>query len=238
MSKITTVIFDVYETLAHNDTGLWIDTFGRICHVQGLKIEPQYLFEQWKRREIVFRKERLNLEVPESSPPFKTYEEAWRDCFRSVFAELGLKGDPAAAAKYAIHDMGLREPYQDALDALPEVQARRKTGILSNADDAYLLPLLSNLGWKFEAVLSSEGARAYKPLPSPFFQVLGMLGARPEEAVYVGDVQYDDVLGSKGVGMRVAWVNRNGAAREANLPDPDYELRSLAELPGILRGVD
>ena len=238
MSNITTIIFDVYETLAHNETGLWIGTFGRICRDQGLNIEAQDLFDQWKQREMVFRRDRLNLEEPESSPPFKTYEEAWRDCFLTVFAELGLDGDAVAAAKYAIHDMGLREPYQDALEALPEIQARWRTGILSNADDAYLFPLLSRLDWTFEVVLSSEGARAYKPLPAPFVQVLGALGVTPEEAVYVGDAPYDDVVGAKGVSMRVAWVNRNGAARDANLPKPDYELRSLVELLDILGGMD
>ena len=41
--------------------------------------------------------------------------------------------------------------------------------MLSNADDDYLFPLIESVGWEFQAVLSSEMARAYKPLPSPFF---------------------------------------------------------------------
>ncbi len=234
MSRITTVIFDVYETLAHNNTQLWLDTFLRIRRVQRLDIDPQLLYQEWKALEMVFRRQRQNLEEPEKSPPFKSYEEAWRDCFTEVFSRLGLKGDAAAASKDTIRDMGQREPYQDALEALPVVQARWRTGVLSNADDGYLFPLLNRIGWEFEAVLSSEGARAYKPLPSPFRQIMGVLGVGPEEAIYVGDTLYDDVLGARGVGMRAAWINRHGAPPDPQLPKPDYEIRSLKELPGII----
>ena len=237
MSKITTVIFDIYETLALNNTELWIDTFQRICHLQGLEIDPQLLYLEWKVLEMVFRKERLNLEEPEKSPPFKSYEEAWRDCFSQVFCRLSLKGDAVVAGKETIHDMGLREPYQDALEALPVIQTRWRTGVLSNADDGYLFPLLSRIGWKFEAVLSSEEARAYKPLPSPFRQIMSKLGVGPEESIYVGDTLYDDILGAKGVGMRVAWVNRHGASPDSQFPKPDYEVQSLKELPDILQAL-
>ena len=235
MSRITTVIFDVYDTLAHNNNALWIDTFGRICHAQRLQVEPELLYRDWKAIEMVFRKERLNLEEPENSPPFKSYEEAWRDCFCEVFFRLGLEGNARAAAKEAVSGMGRREPYQDATEALAAVQLHWRTGILSNADDGYLFPLLDRIGWRFEAVLSSEGARAYKPLPSPFRLILGTLGVGAEEAIYVGDTLYDDILGAKGVGMRAVWINRHGGSADPQLPDPDYEIRSLNELPGLLR---
>lgn len=235
MSRITTVIFDVYETLAHNSAGLWVDIFRRICHAQGLQVEPELLYREWKTHEMVFRKERLDLEEPENSPPFKSYEEAWRDCFCEAFSRLGLEGDAQAATREAVNDMGWREPYQDAAEALMLIQPRWRTGILSNADDGYLFPLLDRLGWRFEAVLSSEGARAYKPLPSPFRLIMGKMGVCAEESVYVGDTQYDDILGAKGVGMRAVWVNRRGESPDPKLPEPDYEIRNLNDLPGLLQ---
>ena len=237
MGKLTAVMFDMYETLAQNDTGMWIDTFREICQAHALNIEPRLLYQEWKSIEMVFRRERLNLEEPDKSPPFKSYEEAWRDCFFEVFRRLGLKGDAAAASKDAILHMGRRDPFQDAIEALPMIQARWKTAVLSNADDGYLFPLIDKIGWKFDAVLSSEGARAYKPLPSPFRQIMGQLGVGPDEAIYVGDTLYDDILGAKGVGMRAAWVNRHQATPDPRFPKPDYEVRSLTELPEILRAL-
>ena len=237
MSKVTTVIFDFYETLALNNTGLWIDTFRDIRRVQGLDIDPEVLFRTWKTPELQFRKDRLNLQDPDKSPPFKSYQEAWQNCFRQAFSILGLRGDATAAAIRTIRDMGLREPYQDAVEALPLIQARWRTGILSNADDGYLLPLIDRLGWKFDAVLSSEGARAYKPLPGPFRQIMGELGVEPGEAIYVGDTLYDDIVGAQGVGMKAAWINRHESPPDPQFPRPDYEIRSLHELPGVLEQV-
>ena len=234
MSRITTVIFDMYETLAHNSQELWLRTFGEICRVQDIKTAAQVLYREWKALEMGFRRERLNFEEPEKSPPFMSYEEAWRDCFRRVFRQMGIDGDAASAAKDTIRDMGLREAYPDALEALPRMQARWKTGVLSNADEDYLTPLLDRIGWKFDAVLSSERARAYKPLPDPFRQIMAELDVDADESIYVGDTPYDDILGAKNVGMRVAWMNRDGAPSDPKFPQPDYEVSSLSELLTVL----
>lgn len=235
MARITTVVFDVYETLAENTTGLWIETFRDICRTQGLDTDHEELFMEWKALEMAFRKERLNLEAPENNPPFRTYEQAWRDCFIGAFARLRLDGDAEAAAKKAIKDLGCRQPYQDVVETLPVIQATWRTGVLSNADNDFLFPLMESLGWKFEAVLSSEMARAYKPLPGPFLLITEMLGVDPGEVLYVGDTLYDDVLGAQRVGIKAAWLNRLGTPHDPEYPKPDYELRSLTELPDALR---
>ena len=234
MGIITTVVFDMYETLVENTTELWIRTFGEICETQGLAVDHQALFSEWKTLEMNFREDRLNLDEPEKSPPFMTYEQAWRDCFVGAFAKLGLEGDASAAARKADADLGCRWPYQDVLEALPIMQANWRTGVLSNADDDYLFPLIESLGWEFEAVLSSEMARAYKPLPSPFLRIVEMLKVAPGEVLYVGDNLYDDVLGAQSVGIKAAWINRFGKPHNPMYPKPDYELRSLMELPDVL----
>ena len=237
MSRITTVIFDMYETLAHNSPELWIRTFGEICRVQGMKVDHELLYREWKALEMGFRRERLNFEEPEKSPPFTSYEEAWRDCFQGVFRQLSLDGDAASAAKATIRDMGLREAYPDALEMMPQIQARWKTGVLSNADEDYLLPLLDRVGWRFDGVLSSERARAYKPLPAPFVQIMAELDVSSDETIYVGDTPYDDILGAKNVGMKAAWINRYEASPDPKFPKPDYEVRNLSELLTALEAV-
>ena len=72
------VILDVYNTLFRNDTSCWIDTFRGICSSQGLPIAPDDLYSQWKTIEVRFRQTRTNMENPELSPPFSTYQSAWR----------------------------------------------------------------------------------------------------------------------------------------------------------------
>ena len=235
MPTITAVVFDMYDTLVPNPEEAWIATFGEICESQSLDVTPDKLYREWKALELEWRRHgRLKLDDPYNSPPFKSYEEAWRESFAQVFQKLGLSGEPASAARATIRSMSQYDAFHDVPDALTEIQSRWKTGILSNADDDYLFPLLDRLGFQFPVVHTSEIARAYKPHPLPFHQVLQELKVKPEETVYVGDNPYDDVLGAKSVGMGAVWINRNGRTRPDDLPAPDHQISSLAELPGIL----
>ena len=234
MAKIKAVVFDMYETLVSNPIEGWMQVFEGVCRSQNLPIDPQTLYDEWKALEVQFRQDRLNLEEPEKSPPFKSYEEAWRDCFAGVFAHRGLDGDAGVAAKESIRSMGCRDAYPEVAETIAALQRRWTTAVLSNADDDYLLPQLKRLGLSFPVVLSSEMVGAYKPLPLPFRRVLEELGLEPQEAAYVGDNPFDDVLGAKGVGMNAVWINRNGKTLDEGLPQPDYQVHSLAELPSIL----
>ena len=234
MANITTVIFDMYETLAHNSPALWVETFQRICGSQELAVDHEELYRCWKSYEMNFRHERLNLEEPEKSPPFLSYEQAWASCFQRAFKDLDLQADASAAARTAVEHMGEREIYPDALQALPEIRTRWRTALLSNADDDYLNPTLERITGRFEVVLSSEQAQAYKPHPRPFLQVAEQLGAEPAQCAYVGDSQFDDVLGASRVGMTTIWVSRSGAAPDPNLPAPNYQVSDLTEIPGLL----
>ncbi len=234
MSPVKAVVFDMYETLVSNPEESWIDLFGVICRAQSLPVDPPTLYRRWKALEVNFRRVRLNLEEPEKSPPFKSYETAWRDCFVQVFSDMGLTGDPGAAAKAAIGSMGVREPFEETVSSVDALQRRWVTAVLSNADDDYLLPQLERLGLSFPVVLSSEMVAAYKPHPGPFRRVLKELGMTSNQVVYVGDNPFDDVKGAKGVGMGAVWINRHGKELGQGVPPPDYEIRSLTELEQIL----
>ena len=236
MSRITTLLFDVFETLLVNRRWQWDATFEAVCRNQGLPIDPERLHREWRAHEHAFRETRVNLEDPSASPPFRSYYEAWRDCFRLAFGSLDLPGDADAATRTVVQALTEREPYADALEALPSIKAKWRTGILSNADDVFLYPPLQHHDLRFEVVLSSEEARVYKPHPAAFRRALELLGADASETVYVGDSPHDDILGAKLAGMRVAWLNRDGRPPTDSLPAPDYEIHKLTELMPALGG--
>ncbi|MFQ5860310.1 MAG: HAD family hydrolase, partial [Dehalococcoidia bacterium] len=201
---------------------------------QGLSITPEQLWREWKALEVDFRHTRLDPRDFSLLPPFKSYQQAWQECFQAVFQRDGLKGDAAAAAAVCVREMARRQPYPDAQEALPTMQRHWRTALLSNADDAYLLPLLERSGVAFELVLTSQMVGTYKPDPTAFRETLARLQVEPEEAVYVGDTQWEDVLGPSLAGLRSVWVNRTGAAPDPSLPLPDFQVRSLTELPHLL----
>lgn len=237
MSSLRAVIFDAFETLYVNTPDLWLATFEDICRTQRLWADPGPLLERWCHHEEHFRRRRTRLDVPALSPPFMTYEEAWRIAFQQTYGEMGLDGDPAEAARIAVHHMAQRPPHGDAAQVLPQVREGPWTlAVLSNADNRYLFPVLEE--WRlteFDVVVSSEMARLYKPHPGVFHHILDRIEVAPQEAVYIGDNPYDDVHGAKLVGMGAIWVNRNGHPwSHDDLRSPDHEIRSLTDLPPLL----
>jgi putative hydrolase of the HAD superfamily len=129
--------------------------------------------------------------------------------------------------------MGQRPIHPDALPALEKLQGEYRIGVLSNADDRFLDPVVQRLGVPFEAVLSSEAARCYKPHPQLFRQMLGQMDLDPQETVYVGDRQYEDVQGAGEAGMITVWINRDRDFPDPSLPIPDHCIGSLLEIPAL-----
>ncbi len=231
MNQITTVIFDMYETLVQNPPGHWRATFQEIIKDLGYETHAERLWQEWETAETEFRDSRVKPGVA-----FRSYLEGWRDNFAQAFASLSLAGDAEGASRRTIEDLSRRPPYGETTEALGLVQRGWRIAVLSNADDDFLLPNLKLLGVEFEAVLSSEAARVYKPRPGLFQEILRRLKVNPQEAVYVGDRQLEDVQGAQQVGMRAVWINRSEAAADPQLPQPDYQINSLLQLPRLLAG--
>jgi len=227
------IIFDIFDTLFENSRDAWIETFEAICERQRLPLSGPELWEAWKPCEMAFRTSRVNVEDPSNNPPFKPYEAAWAACFEQVFAEARLSGDPAEAARLSVESMARRKPFPETAEALDDLVGQVRLGVFSNADDDFLLPLLGRHHLPFEVAVSSESARVYKPDTRAFTHILGLMELSSDEAWYVGDTPFDDVLGARKAGMRAIWINRRGADARSD-PAPDATITDLRELSGLL----
>ncbi len=229
MSAITTVIFDMFNTIAQDGHEHWRQSFVKIIAEQGLDTDPETLRQAWDFGSNNFRARRVD-----PNEPFISYLDGWADAFARAFADLDVNGDPMAASQKSIDDLGARPIFPDAPEALSTLARRRRLAVLSNADDAYLHPVVARIPASFAAIVSSEGGRCYKPEARLFQTVLSELQADPSECVYVGDKQFEDVQGARGVGMSVVWINRRAEPLNPDLPSPDAEIRDLLELPAVL----
>lgn len=229
MGRITTVIFDMFNTLVEDGETYWMASFQRIVQEQNLKANAIELRKEWSSGDQAFRDRRTNGQLP-----FQTYYNAWLGGFERTFAALELNGDPADAVRIVLEDMGQRLIHTDTVQALELLQGQCHIAVLYNADDRFLNPVVERLGISFEVVLSSEAAQCYKPRPELFHNMLRRLDVSPQEAVYVGDRQYEDVQGASKAGMRAIWLNRDRVALDPNLPSPDHHVESLLEIPTLV----
>ena len=63
-----------------------------------------------------------------------------------------------------------------------------------------------------DAVVTSASVGVRKPGVAIFERALALAGARPDEAVHVGDSVEDDVAGARAAGIEPVLVRRDGGA--------------------------
>jgi FMN phosphatase YigB (HAD superfamily) len=80
----------------------------------------------------------------------------------------------------------------------------------------------------------SQDVGVEKPDPAIFAVACSQAGCAPAELVHVGDSLATDVAGANAAGAVSVWLNRHGVENRTGIR-PDYEIRSLSELAGIVR---
>lgn len=80
-------------------------------------------------------------------------------------------------------------------------------------------------------VYTSENLRCYKPNPAFYLSILKRNDLMAEEVLFVGDSVTDDILGPKSIGIKTAWIDRNGVGGEYG---QDY---TITDLSGLLTEV-
>ncbi|NJM36322.1 MAG: haloacid dehalogenase type II [Rhodomicrobium sp.] len=132
-----------------------------------------------------------------------------------------------------------------SLDVFPEVpavlgrlkSAGLKTAILSNGSPQMLQAACesANIHSLLDAVLSVEEVGVYKPHPKVYQLALDRLGLQANAISFQSSNAWDAYAASA-FGMRVVWCNRYGQRPERLPGSPDFEIKSLGELPALVIG--
>ncbi|HET9131614.1 MAG TPA: haloacid dehalogenase type II [Terriglobia bacterium] len=145
-----------------------------------------------------------------------------------------------------IKDAGLRDRLMSLyleLELFPDVRetlnrlmtSGYRTAILSNGSPSMLRALVDHngIGHLLDDVFSVEDAGVYKPHPKTYGLAIERLGVDRHSILFLSANAWDAHAASA-FGMRVAWCNRIGQCRERLPGGPDFEVRSLAEVHGII----
>ncbi len=144
-----------------------------------------------------------------------------------------------AFARVPAVDRALRPPlldayltlaaFPDARTALVDLKARGvRLAILSNGSPRMLAAAVEAAGFAglFDAVLSVDAVRLYKPRPEVYARVTDALAVAASDAAFVSSNRWD-VMGAASFGFKTFWVNR------ARMPDEYAELAPLREIPDL-----
>lgn len=247
MRSYVALIFDLFDTLVDfrrdrmpliRVDGTEVRSTSRHVYEHFTSVFPNVPFEAFYAafmegyREVERVRARQQREIPSA------------ERFRLVLSKLQIApGDvPADFAEWLaeVHMTKLSEAMVFPPEHQPLLEwasARYRLAVISNFDHTptarRLLEQYRVLGFFEQVVISAEeGLR--KPHPEIFVRTLARMGLAPSEALFIGDNLEIDVAGAKGVGMDVAWVNREGGALSDGTPAPDYTISSITELRQLL----
>jgi putative hydrolase of the HAD superfamily len=124
-------------------------------------------------------------------------------------------------------------PFPQTQEILAEVKTRHRLGVVSDAQSAYGLPELRAVGLAgyFSSIVISGDYGYRKPDPRLFQAALTELQVCPEEAIFVGNDRFHDILGARQVGMKTILFCPQGNPGGSPETEPDYILYQYADLP-------
>ena len=227
LSRITTISFDV-------DGTLWdFEGLSRRALQEALrelaKIDPAAAGRLDVERLVALRNEIHTRHLGSVTDLDGVREQSMREALR----EAGRPDDELAshmAQAYFRSRDELRAMFPDARPALERLAPAYKLGLLSNGNSRAAALGIADL-MSFE-VFSQDHGGIEKPDRRLFEVALREAACEPDQLLHVGDWPETDVAGALAVGARAVLLSRNGTSTTpADVP----EIRSLAELPSLLR---
>lgn len=201
----------------------------------GVPAEPASVMEAWRQAALDFDTAWMAEQV---MTPF--------DRVTRIFSYLGLPYDEGhvALTTQRIVEAGLQGsliPLPGVLEALPKLARHYTLGIVSDTGVSTGRILLEQLGRHklrdlFSGFSFSDETGVVKPKPEAFWAALEEMGAKPPQALHIGDIPRTDIAGAFGTGYPYAvlytgHVHRNGA------PEPTARVGNHLELISLLGDV-
>ena len=223
-NDIEWVSFDCYGTLVDWETGI-SSAVSSSLESYGIRKTGAEILELFADVEPVVQ----------SSGEFKEYRVVLREVMTLIGDRLGVR--VAEADVDCLSNSLPHWPvFPDAGPALRALQQRYRLAIISNVDDDLFAGSARALGVAFDAVITSQQAKAYKPNSRSFELAETVMGVDKARWLHVGESLYHDVEPANRLGIPSVWVNRpdRGGGTRPTDAVPDLVVAGLGELAGIL----
>lgn len=234
---ITTIIFDLDGTLRHSvPTGheVFWDFAASLGAPNGT--DSRRKAQQWAN---LYWADSEDLLI-DMKTLGKENDEFWSNYTRRHLTALGVSSAQAEDWAPKVHTH-MRENYNPE-DVIPEDvpitldwlrENGYTVGLVTNRSDPideYMeeTELVNHLDFYFTA----GEIGTWKPKPEIFYYALGLANAKPEQAVYVGDNYYADIVGARAANIEPVLIDPHDVFPEADCPI----IHAIGELQGMFAG--
>ena len=212
--------FDCYGTLVDWESGIYasVDWVLRSHGVRRSRAEILALFSDIEPR-------------VQNSETYLKYRRVLHRVMETIGAELGIRCTESELDCLA--DTLPHWPiFPDVTEALNALKTRYKLAVISNVDDDLFAGTAEVLGIDFDAVVTAEQARGYKPNLYNFNLASERMAVAKEGWAHVAESLFHDIGPANRLGIKCVCVDRDGRGGGTRRTDavPDVVVRDLAEL--------
>ena len=223
MAAAEALAFDLYGTLV-DPIRIWQQL------ERHLGAQARRAAEIWRQKQLEYT---FRLTAMQQYADFEQVTRLALDyALEAVGQQLGEDERRAVMAEY-----DRLAPFPDVADGLQRLRgAGHHLAVLSNGSPRMVQAVIRSAGLEalFQALISVDEVRVYKPAPRVYQHAAARLG-RPIGEVRLVSSNPFDVLGAAAAGMQVAWLNRSGGLFDTLGEPPDLVITTLAELADRLR---
>ncbi|MCM3698818.1 HAD family hydrolase [Paenibacillus macerans] len=224
MKPFEVVSLDMFQTLVNVDSRIeqiWkpilVNTYTYEAADECGRLLLSYFFEHWQQMK--------------ETKLFFLMREVYERSFGSLFRQMNLSYESAAALEILFEEHTRSEFYEDTVGFLKRILQKYKVCIVSDADEAMIPEFYKEYGMR---ILTSERYRSYKndENNTMFKELLQIYHTNPDKVIHIGD-SVSDVVGAKREGIKACWLNRHKRTWKHEV-EPDFVIETLSDLESIL----
>jgi 2-haloacid dehalogenase len=223
---------------------LVFDTFGTVVDWRGSIIAEGAAWEKSKRITIDWARfaDRWRSGYAPSMEKVRKGELPWtnidvlhRRLLEDLLKEFGIAGLTEEEKDHWNRVWHRLKPWPDSVAGLSRLKRKYTIAPLSNGNFALLTDMAKSAGLPWDAILSAELAKHYKPDRETYMMAADLLGLQPQEVMMVA-AHSGDLRAAHGCGLRTGFVYRptengpGGKADKAGPADFDVVARDILDL--------
>lgn len=199
-NEVKAIAFDVQGTTADFYQPL-LQAGTAVNRRKGLSINWTELSTEWRG---LYRK--MLDEVIAGTRPWMRVDQIYREALDVLLQNRDLELTPQERDDLNVVWSRL-DPWPDSVEGLTRLRRHFTITTLSNTRMAAAVAIVKDAHLPFDAVLTAELAKIYKPAPAVYQLAVDYLGYRPDQILMVACHKYD-LRAARTFGMRTAFVAR------------------------------
>ncbi|HKF72652.1 MAG TPA: haloacid dehalogenase type II [Stellaceae bacterium] len=225
--EIKVLVFDQYGTIVDMQKGL-TEAVTPFLKKKGWAGDPGSFVTWWRRTH--FENSMIDALCDRGHTPYRQVGHRTVSYVMDRCRIAYTQGE----VRWLVSQIEMLKPFPDVMAALERLRgAGLKLAILSNGDRDMLKAAGSQIGFRFDHVISAEDAGYFKPHWKTYAKAEEVIGEARSSCLFVANHAFD-CIGAKAFGMRTAFIDRRKRPFGETPHQPDLIVADFAELAATL----